>query len=554
VTITESTQSPEAPPAEPTPRTLSYRLLARITDVALDVVAAAATIFTMGLVQVVGLLTGVSAIETFGADARLPLTIAAVIAFHFYNNAYLVSRRGASLAKGELGLAIDRNEALPSLPTALIREVVSIIPISWFVVFTNRERHSLGDMAAATAVVSRDAIPAPGVLRDVRALKQIGQIVAVAAVSAIGYWLINNLLTNLDEQGIGVSFDFLSQPTNFQVPFDPGFDPRSPVRNMVWVGVKNTLIAASVGILIAVVLGTIIGIARLSTNWLVAKLATIYVEVFRNIPPLIIIIFFGAAVFTNGPFPILSGTSSPNIVQVPGSDSALLIVSNTVVGIPSFSSDGPILLFWLIALAALALAVGVWRWRTRINIATGDPHHRVLWSFGVFTGITVIAFIALQAPYVWSFPAVAESGRRIDGGFVANFGWISVTLALGLYTASHIAEIIRGSILAVHLGQNEAANALALSNFQRYRFVILPQAMRTAIPPTINQFLNLTKNTSLGIAVAYAEITALTKSSIGNGRPAVPSLVVLVGIYLVFSIVISTILNRVNKKFQLVGR
>jgi len=151
-------------------------------------------------------------------------------------------------------------------------------------------------------------------------------------------------------------------------------------------------------------------------------------------------------------------------------------------------------------------------------------------------------------------PAVAESGRRIEGGFVLNSGYISVTVALGLYTASHIAEIIRGSILAVDKGQSEAANALALSGFQRYRFVVLPQAMRIAIPPVINQFLNLTKNTSLGTAVAYAEITALTQSSIGNGRPAVPSLLVLIGIYLTFSFTISIVLNQVNKRFQVVGR
>ena len=403
-------------------------------------------------------------------------------------------------------------------------------------------------------MISRDAIVAPGLWRDVRALKIIGQIVAVAAVAVVLRWLFGNLVDNLDAVGIPISFDFLDLPTNFQVPFDPGFDPRSPVRNMIWVGVKNTLAAASVGITIAVVLGTLIGIARLSTNWLVAKLAMIYVEVFRNIPPLLIIIFFGAAVFTNGPFPLLSPASEPTQLSVPGSDSTWLILSNTVWGIPSFASDGNTGAFWIAVIVALVVAVGLWRWRTKVNLDTGRDHHRVLWSLGAFVAITAVAFVALGAPYVWSFPAVAESGRRIDGGFVLNFGYISVTVALGLYTASHIAEIIRGSILAVDKGQSEAANALALSGFQRYRFVVLPQAMRIAIPPIINQFLNLTKNTSLGTAVAYAEITALTQSSIGNGRPAVPSLVVLIGIYLTFSFTISIVLNQVNKRFQVVGR
>jgi general L-amino acid transport system permease protein len=126
--------------------------------------------------------------------------------------------------------------------------------------------------------------------------------------------------------------------------------------------------------------------------------------------------------------------------------------------------------------------------------------------------------------------------------------------ALGLYTASHVAEIIRGSILAVSRGQTEAADALALTSFQRYRFVVLPQAFRIALPPLINQSLNLVKNTSLAAAVAYSEITNLTQTSIGNGRPAVPSIVILMAVYLSFSLIISAILNMVNRRIQLVAR
>jgi general L-amino acid transport system permease protein len=157
-------------------------------------------------------------------------------------------------------------------------------------------------------------------------------------------------------------------------------------------------------------------------------------------------------------------------------------------------------------------------------------------------------------PLNLSWPAVSESGRVIEGGFTTNAGYLSVTIALGLYTASHIAEIIRGSILAVPKGQSEASNALALSGFQRYRFVVLPQALRIAIPPTINQFLNLTKNTSLATAVGYPDITALIKTAIGNGKPAVQLLLVLMIIYLLFSFMWSILLNFVNRRFQLVGR
>ncbi len=389
--------------------------------------------------------------------------------------------------------------------------------------------------------------------RDVRVLRIVGQVLAVLAAVAALRWLIGNLLDNLDAAGIATDLDFLDGPTNFTPAFDEGFDPRSPVTEMIRAGILNTLLSAVVGIAIALVLGVLIGIARLSTNWLVARFATVYVEVLRNIPPLVIIVFFGAAVFTNGPFPVLSGTSRPDTIGVPGSDSTWLIISNTVWGIPSLATDGDTVTFWVLVVAGLMVAAAVWAWRTRVNAATGAPHHRVLWSGATLLAVVVVAWIVL-GPYRWSFPSVSENGRRIEDGFIANFGYISLTIALGLYTASHIAEIVRGSILAVPRGQTEAAEAIALNGFQRYRFVVLPQAMRIAIPPTINQFLNLTKNTSLGTVVAYAEITALTLSSIGNGRPAVQSLLILMAIYLTFSIAISIVLNIVNRRMQVVGR
>ena len=164
------------------------------------------------------------------------------------------------------------------------------------------------------------------------------------------------------------------------------------------------------------------------------------------------------------------------------------------------------------------------------------------------------AFLALGIPYRMSWPAVSDSGRTIVGGFGTNSGYMSITVALGLYHASHVAEIVRGSILAVPRGQSEAANALALSGFQRYRFVILPQAAKIASPPIISQFLSLTKNTSLATVVAYPEIASLTASAIANGFPAVQMLVLLMGLYLMISLTWSLILNLVSRRFKEVGR
>jgi general L-amino acid transport system permease protein len=393
----------------------------------------------------------------------------------------------------------------------------------------------------------------PPFWRNVRVLRVVAQVGALIAVFLTLRWLFNNLVTNLDEQGIPTSFDFLDSPAGFSVRDSP-FDPSSPIRHLIWVGVRNTAAVAVVGIALALVLGTLIGIGRLSSNWLVRKLCTIYVETFRNIPVLVIIIFFGFALFTFGPLPQFNPTSPPNEITFPGTDSNVAIISKSRLGFLSVANDDNAAVFWIVMLGALLLAVIVWTWRTQVNIRTGTPHHRVASVLATILGIGIVAFILLGGPLRWSLPEVSESGRTIVGGIATNDGYVALTLALGVYTASHIAEIVRGSILAVPKGQNEAANAVALSSFQRYRFVVLPQAMRIALPPIINQFLNLVKNSSLATAVAFPEITALTQTAIGNGKPAPQMVVVLMGCYLAFSLFISLILNIVNRRSQLVER
>ena len=391
----------------------------------------------------------------------------------------------------------------------------------------------------------------PPFWRDVRVLRVVGQIVALVAVALAARWLLTNLITNLNRSGIRTDFGFLTQPTQFTIPYFTTFNARSPVWQMVLVGVKNTLLVGFLGILMASVVGLVVGIARLSTNWLAARLATVFVEFFRNIPPLVVIIFFGAAVFTFGPLPILREGIE---ITLPGSSNNLLLLSNDQWGIPGLVSQGNVGAYLVVLTVGLAVAVGLWVWRTRVNISTGAPDHRVLWFVGALLLFAVVGYLVLGGPFSIEWPSLSENRRLIETGFAMNWGFMALTGALGLYTASHIAEIIRGSIQAVPKGQTEASSALALRGFQRYRFVILPQALRIAVPPVINQFLNLVKNTSLGLAVAYAELAALTQTSIGNGRPAVQSIVVMMAVYLAFSLSISLILNVVNRRLQLVTR
>jgi general L-amino acid transport system permease protein len=391
----------------------------------------------------------------------------------------------------------------------------------------------------------------PPFWRDIRVLRGLGQVAAVFAVLGLFWWLGSNLTANLARQNLGTDFGFMTRPTQFTIPYHSEFLPRSPVWEMVLVGVKNTFLAGLVGVVLATVVGLLVGVWRLSQNWLLARMATLFVETFRNIPPLVIIIFFGAAIFTFGPLPILREAVE---LQVPWTSETFLILSNDQWGIPGFKGRSGVAAYLGILGTGLVVGAILWIWRTRVNERTGAPHHRVAWLFGAVLVTAVVGYLALGEPVAIDWPALTENRRRIASGFSMNFGFMALTVALGLYTASHIAEIFRGSILAVPKGQTEAASALALSGFQRYRFVVLPQALRIALPPIINQYLNLVKNTSLGIAVAYAEITALTQTSIGNGRPAVQSIIVLMGVYLSFSLVISVILNVVNRRLQLVVR
>lgn len=395
----------------------------------------------------------------------------------------------------------------------------------------------------------------PAIWRDVRVLRVVGQVLVAVAVIAALRLLFHNLVTGMDDKGISRDFDVLQRPTNFEIR-DANFDIRSPIWEGILVGVKNTALVAVVGILMATVIGLFVGIARLSSNKLVAWLATIYVETLRNIPPLVVIIFFGFALFTFGPLPAwaISRGQYPWEGRWPGSDGNYLIISKDRWGFPSVTSIGNVGAFWLLLLLALVIAVAVGIWRTRRYVVTGHPHHRLLWSLGVFGVIAVASFLALGGPYDWSWPEISESGRRISNGFASNSGYLALTIALGCYHASFVAEIVRGSILALPRGQIEGASAIGLKSSQQYRHVILPQAQRIAIPPFISECLNLSKNTSLAITVGYFDVTLLVQTAIGNGNPAPQLIGILMAIYLAISLVISFVLNLYNRSIQLKER
>ncbi len=400
-------------------------------------------------------------------------------------------------------------------------------------------------------------VPEPGIpalWRDVRILRVAGQAMAVVVVVALLRWMFHNLIQSMDEIGLPKDFDFLTRPYGVALRDAQGFEVRDPVWRGLLIGLQNTLVASIVGILIATVVGVFVGIFRLSSNWLVAKGASLYVETLRNIPPLVVIVFFGFALFTYGPFPRFNPTNPPWQGTFFGSESNWIIISKDRWAIPSLAAENNLGVFWLLTLAAAIIALAVWNWRTRRNDATGEPHHRVLWSLGVFAAIVVVCFVALGGPYSWSWPAVSESGRTVEGGFSTNSGYMALTAALGLYTASFVAEIIRGSILAVPKGQTEAASSVALKSSQRYRHVVLPQAMRIAIPPYISECANLIKNTSLGILVAYPDLVLVAVTAWGINFPAPQLILLLMVAYLLINLIVSALLNFYNRSIQLKER
>ncbi len=373
--------------------------------------------------------------------------------------------------------------------------------------------------------------------RDVRILKWVLQIAVLAIVAAILWWLYRNYTTNSSRQNIPTNFNFLDNPAAFEITGN-SMSQSAAVRDALYQGILNTLRISVAGMIAATILGTIVGVGRLSKNWLVSKIATVYVELIRNIP-LALFVVAGLLVVILGVFPS---------VQDSWDFFGMAIVSNRGVAVPWFDGSGRGLVA-IFAVAALAWW-GVAKWRQRVSDRTGTLPRSGLWGGATFAVIVVIGWFAFG--YDATLPEL--DGRATVGGIRIDPSFFALFFALVIYTASHIAEIVRGSIQAVHRGQAEAADAVALSGFQKMWYVILPQAFRIAIPPIGNQYINLIKNSSLGAAIGYYDLTLVAKTTVGNGSPAVPVFALTMFIYILISLVTSTIVNIANRRMTLVER
>ena len=369
------------------------------------------------------------------------------------------------------------------------------------------------------------------------------QAVTLSIFLYIGWSLWDNLQTNLANRGITTGFGFLDTESGFGIVSHLiEYSESSSYGRAFLVGLLNTLLVSFIGIILATMLGLIVGVARLSSNWLVSRMALAYVEIIRNIPLLLQIFFWYFVVLRSLPSP----RQSINWWDA-------IFLNNRGIYIPSpLPEDGFSLVGWIFG-AALLLSIVLFRWAKKRQYQTGKIFPRWRVTMGMVVGLPLLFYFIQGAPLGWELPALR--GFNFQGGLVMIPEFMALLLALSIYTASYIAEIVRSGIQAVNRGQSEAALSLGLSYGQTLRLVVLPQAVRVIIPPLTNQYLNLLKNSSLAAAIAYPDLVSVFAGTVLNQTgQAVEVIGITMGVYLLISLSISLFMNWYNHKMRLVER
>ena len=369
------------------------------------------------------------------------------------------------------------------------------------------------------------------------------QIITIVAVVSLGWYLFHNTQTNLQHRGITSGFDFLERSAGFGIAQHLiDYTESDSYARVFVIGLLNTLLVTVIGVVLATLLGFIIGVARLSPNWMINKLATVYVEVFRNIPPLLQILFWYFAVFLTMPGP----RNSHNFGDT-------FFVSSRGLNMPAaLASDGfwPFVASLVVAIVAIVLMT---RWANKRFEATGVPFHKFWAGLALLVVIPTLCVLLFGTPLHWEMPRLA--GFNFVGGWVLIPELLALTLALTVYTAAFIAEIVRSGIKSVSHGQTEAARSLGLRPGPTLRKVIIPQALRVIIPPLTSQYLNLAKNSSLAAGIGYPEMVSLFAGTVLNQTgQAIEVIAITMSVYLAISISISLLMNWYNKRIALIER
>jgi general L-amino acid transport system permease protein len=383
---------------------------------------------------------------------------------------------------------------------------------------------------------------APPWYRDERKRGFAAQIV-VGLVLALAVWfLIRNLLVNQERLGVPMSFRFLDSPAGFQLSFAAiSVTLDSPISRILLVGALNTLLASAITAVIATFLGIFIGIARLSPNWLVGKLAAAYIEALRNTPLLLQLVFWYSAVVAALP----AVKSSLSLFDV-----IFLNKKGLYVPEPIFQPGaGAVFIAFVVAVVA---SVVLRRWARRRQELTGQRFPAVTVSILLILGLPAVVSLVLGNPVEWSVPVLG--GFNFSGGLAFQPEVVALIVGLGLNSSAFIAEIIRGGIMAVSHGQTEASLALGLKPSWTLRLVVIPQAQRIVIPPMVSQYLNVVKNSTLAGFIGYPDLFAVIGTSQNQTGRAIECIAIMMAFYLGVSLVISTVLNWYNKRVALVER
>jgi len=399
----------------------------------------------------------------------------------------------------------------------------------------------------AEAAVAGAASGRVAILNDPKWRSIIFQVVALVLVIVIGWYLVSNTQANMEKRNIGFGLDFLSTPAGFDIiqALIP-YTSSSTYGQAFFVSLLNTLLVAIVGIFFATIFGFIMGVARLSSNWLVRNLASVYVEVFRNIPLLLQIFFWYHAVLKALPEP----RESLSLFDI-------FFLNNRGVYLPGPIPQGS---FWIVAALFIGAIITMIVWKRREDKRqelTGERRDLLGIGFGLIVGLPIAAFVLIYlvsgTPMKWDLPAL--QGFNFGGGIEVLPELLSLVIALSVYTGAFIAENVRSGIQAVSHGQTEAAFALGVRPGPTMRLIIIPQALRVIIPPLTSQYLNLTKNSSLAVAIAYPDLVAVFMGTTLNqtGR-AVEIVGITMGVYLLLSLLTSLIMNWYNARVALVER
>lgn len=379
--------------------------------------------------------------------------------------------------------------------------------------------------------------------RDERVLKAIAQIVSAVLIIGFIIWALVNFFQAAEARNMTLTFGFLNEAAGFPISNPPiDYEPSMTFGRAFMVGVINTILVSILGIIFATIFGTLIALARLSSNWLLNKLALAFIEFHRNIPLLVLLFIWYFVVF--GQLPQVNES-----ITLPGP--IYINKRGFYFGWARLTEEG--LIFAISVIVGVIAAIIAFVWLRRIRANTGKSTYYTPISLGLLIIIPLIGWFASGGnPYQLDIPVL--EGFNYQGGLRFTPEFAALLVGLTTYTAAFIAEVVRAGIQAVNKGQIEAARALGLSTTQVLSLVVMPQALRIIIPPMISQYLNLTKNSSLALAIGFQEVFSVGKIAINQAGRAVPVFALVMLTYLALSLLTSFLLNLYNRRIQFVSR